>query len=374
MQKKIKVMIVDDSLPFRSILSSALQGHPQIEVISTAYNGSMCLNRIKENKPDVITLDFEMPDMNGLETLKAIREKYPEIGVIMLSALTTESASITMQAINAGADDFLLKSHEGKTREENIEIIKKDLAEKIIRCYEKKNNTFSYVKMMGDDTKEEGKSDDLTRMFSQSPGVGLEKKYEALNLEKKPVSMIAINFMQSHIGSLIEELKKLNMKKGVPVVIYIKMPESFLKSFIENLKPKVNMSLKILDNGDILLPRILYFVNGINRTFSLYQDEKIKVKIEESKENLSPNDFFKAFSNLRNIRLGAFLIAENIFTPGILGLKELKEKKHATFLLYTRALKEEDIALIENSYSKVTNAVILPSQMAEVINRMTKIS
>ena len=133
-------MIVDDSLPFRSILSSVLQDHSRIEVVSTAYNGQMCLSRIKENKPDVITLDYEMPDMNGVETLEILTKRHPDIGVIMLSALTTESASITMKAINAGADDFLVKSYDGKSREENIAIIKKDLAEKILRCYDKKHN------------------------------------------------------------------------------------------------------------------------------------------------------------------------------------------------------------------------------------------
>ncbi|MBN1521237.1 MAG: response regulator [Candidatus Aureabacteria bacterium] len=365
MEKKIKVMIVDDSLPFRSILSSVLQDHPRIEVVSTAYNGSMCLNRIKENKPDVITLDYEMPDMNGVETLEILHKKHPEIGVIMLSAMTTESASITMKAINAGADDFLLKAYEGKNREENIEIIKKDLAEKIIRCFEKKNNLKTFVGQMGDDTKDFIPLGGVKKAEASST---LSSKIKNWQIDSKPVFLILINVMQSHIGLFIEEMKKLRMKKGLPVIAYIKMPESFLKSFVDNLKPKVNSSLKILENGDSLLPRIIYFINGINRDLSFIPEDKIKVAINDSDKDLSEDEFFKAATSLSKSRTAAFLMAESIFAPGILGLKELKLRNNISVLLYTKTYREEDVKLVESSYSEVANSVLLPMHMAEAIN------
>ena len=368
MEKKIKVMIVDDSLPFRSILSSVLQDHPRIEVVSTAYNGSMCLSRIKENKPDIITLDYEMPDMNGVETLEILHKKYPEIGVIMLSAMTTESASITMKAINAGADDFLLKAYEGKTREENIEIIKKDLAEKIIRCYEKKHNLRSFVSQMGDDTKDMLPPGTLKKIEQSNI---LSEKITAWQVQSKTVSLVFINVMQSHIGLFIEEMKKLNMKKGIPIIAYIKMPESFLKSFVDNLKPKVNLSLKILENGDSLLPRIVYFVNGINRTIAFNQEEKIKAVIKETDKDLSEDEFFKSVFTLKKTRVAAFLMAESIFSPGILGLKELKNTNNISVLLYTKTYREEDVKLVEKSYSEVATSVLLPMHMAEAINTIT---
>lgn len=362
-------MIVDDSLPFRSILSSVLQDHERIEVVSTAYNGSMCISRIKENKPDVITLDYEMPDMNGVETLEILHEKYPEIGVIMLSALTTESASITMKAINAGADDFLLKAYEGKSREENIAIIKKDLAEKIIRCFEKKNNLKTYVGQMGDDTKEMGPLGGATKKAPVSND--LELKIDKWNVTQKPVSLVMISVMQSHIGLFIEEMKKLHMKKGLPVVVYIKMPLSFLKSFVDNLKPKVNSSLKILENGDSLLPRIVYFVNGINKQIKFVKEDKIKVLIDESEKDLTEDDFFKAGNELAKTRITGFLMAESIFASGILGMKELKLNGNISILLYTKTYREEDVKLVESSYNQVASSVILPMHMSDAINTIS---
>ncbi|MCK5708158.1 MAG: response regulator [Candidatus Aureabacteria bacterium] len=368
MSKKIKVMIVDDSLPFRSILSSVLQGNDQIEVVATAYNGNMALNRIKENNPDVITLDYEMPDMNGLETLKILHEKHPNIGVIMLSAMTTESASITMEAINAGADDFLVKSYDGKSREENIELIKKNLSKKIIRCFDKKHNLRTYVGQLGDDTKEMGPLGGTKKEHVEADLDDNKKKW---NLSTKPISLITIGFMQSHIGIFIEEMKKLHLKKGVPIIVYIKMPESFLRSFVENLKPKVNASLKILDDGDTLLPRIIYFVNGYNQNIRFEEGDKIKIHLEKSEKDLSEDAFFKATGVLTKSRMAAFLTAENVFTPGILGLKELKSKDNLTFLLYTKSYKEEDVKLVENSYSQIASSVIIPMKMASTINGLT---
>jgi two-component system chemotaxis response regulator CheB len=370
MDKKIKVMIVDDSLPFRSILSSVLQGHEQIEVIATAYNGTMAINRIKEGKPDVITLDYEMPDMNGLETLKILHEKYPEIGIIMLSALTTESASITMKAINAGADDFLVKSYEGKSREENIEIIKKDLSEKIIRCFEKKNNLKSFVRQMGDDTEEQGT--DAAAKKAAAVSAGIESRMDKWDLDTKPVSLVMVSVIQSHIGLFIEEMKKLHMKKGLPIIAYIRMPESFLKSFVENLKPKVSASLKILEDGDTFLPRIVYFVNGIGKRIALDESgDKFRISVTDSDKDLTEDDFFKAGTALRKTRIAAFLMAESIFATGILGMKDMKSKNNLSLLLYTKTYREEDVKLVESSYSQVATSVLLPMQMAETINAIS---
>jgi two-component system, chemotaxis family, protein-glutamate methylesterase/glutaminase len=368
MDKKIKVMIVDDSLPFRSILSSVLQGNDRIEVVSTAYNGSMAVSRIKENKPDIITLDYEMPDMDGLETLKIIHQKHPEIGIIMLSALTTESASITMQAINSGADDFLLKTYEGKTREENIEIIKKELVDKIIRCFEKKNIRRNFLSQ-----EEDSKKSPSLKASKDAAGAGadLSAFADEWKIATKPVSMCLISFMQSHIGTFIEEMKKLHMKRGIPVIVYVKMPESFLKSFVENLKTKVSLSLKIVEDGDVLLSRVVYFFNGVNKSIALTEEvSKIKVRISPSEKDLTEDEFFKS-AGMLHCRTAFFLTAETVFSGGILGLKEMKQKGNLTFLLYTKTYKEDEVKILKDSYSQVATTVLLPFRMADALIAIT---
>jgi two-component system chemotaxis response regulator CheB len=106
--KPTRVLIVDDSAFVRKALSSMLHGESDIEVVGLASNGQEAIDRTAELKPDIITLDVEMPVMNGLEALRVIMDKYPT-PVIMISSLTTEGAAATIEAMSAGAVDFIPK-------------------------------------------------------------------------------------------------------------------------------------------------------------------------------------------------------------------------------------------------------------------------
>lgn len=106
--KKIKVLIVDDSALVREILIKALSLDPGIEVIGTASNPYIARDKIVQLKPDVITLDVEMPRMDGVDFLRRLMPQYP-IPVVMVSALTKKGASITLDALEAGAIDFVTK-------------------------------------------------------------------------------------------------------------------------------------------------------------------------------------------------------------------------------------------------------------------------
>ncbi len=106
---KIRVLIVDDSVVMRKILSDTMRQDPEIEVVGTASNGLIALQRMAQMAPDLVTLDIEMPELDGISTLKEIRRQYPRTRVIMCSTLTERGASITMTALAAGADDYLAK-------------------------------------------------------------------------------------------------------------------------------------------------------------------------------------------------------------------------------------------------------------------------
>jgi two-component system chemotaxis response regulator CheB len=111
---RIRVMVVDDSVVIRRLVTQALEQDAMIEVVGTASNGAIGLQRIPQFNPDVITLDIEMPDMNGLEMLRRIRREYPQLRVIMFSTLTERGAAVTLEALTLGADDYVTKvSNEG---------------------------------------------------------------------------------------------------------------------------------------------------------------------------------------------------------------------------------------------------------------------
>ena len=129
----LKVLVVDDTIVYRKIVSDVLAGVPDVEVVSTASNGKIALSRIAALKPDLLILDIEMPEMNGLEVLGAIKEKSLDVGVIVLSALTTKGGEMTMKALELGAFDFVTKP-EGVSAEESRDQVKSTLVP-LVRTY-----------------------------------------------------------------------------------------------------------------------------------------------------------------------------------------------------------------------------------------------
>jgi two-component system chemotaxis response regulator CheB len=106
--KKIRVLVVDDSALMRKLIPQILEADPSIEVVGTAMDGNFCLKKIEELQPNVVTLDLEMPGMNGIDTLKEIMRYHP-LPVIVVSSHSTEGASVTLKALGLGAFDFVTK-------------------------------------------------------------------------------------------------------------------------------------------------------------------------------------------------------------------------------------------------------------------------
>lgn len=107
--RKIRVLVVDDSTVLRRLLADALASDPALEVVGTASNGRIALAKLGQLNPDVVTLDMEMPEMDGLETLVELRKTYPRLPVIMFSTLTARGATATFDALARGASDYVTK-------------------------------------------------------------------------------------------------------------------------------------------------------------------------------------------------------------------------------------------------------------------------
>src|SRR5262245_53830804 len=107
--RKIRVLVVDDSVVVRRLIADSLKEDPAIEVVGTAANGRLALSQLSQLQPDLVTLDIEMPALDGLETLAALRKTHPKLPVIMVSTLTHRGAAATLDALALGANDYVTK-------------------------------------------------------------------------------------------------------------------------------------------------------------------------------------------------------------------------------------------------------------------------
>ncbi len=134
---KVRVLVVDDSALMRKLIPQMLEADGSIEVVGTAMDGNFCLRKLEELKPQVVTLDLEMPGMNGIDTLKEIMRRHP-VPVIVVSSHSTEGASVTLKALALGAFDFVTKPKDASavtvTAAELIAKIKAAAGCKVVRA------------------------------------------------------------------------------------------------------------------------------------------------------------------------------------------------------------------------------------------------
>jgi two-component system chemotaxis response regulator CheB len=128
---RIRVLVVDDSVVIRRLVAHALAEDPQIEVVGFATDGAAALKRIAELSPDVVTLDIEMPVMNGLETLRRLKASKAACFVVMFSTLTERGAAATIEALSLGASDYVAKAANVGKLDRSMESLREDLIPKI---------------------------------------------------------------------------------------------------------------------------------------------------------------------------------------------------------------------------------------------------
>ena len=129
--ERIRVLIVDDSVVIRRLVMHALEEDASIEVVGVAANGVIALQRIAQFSPDVVTLDVEMPEMDGIETLRHIRRDFPQVRVIMFSTMTERGAEITLTALTAGADDYVTKASNEGSLDRSLAKLRQELLPKL---------------------------------------------------------------------------------------------------------------------------------------------------------------------------------------------------------------------------------------------------
>lgn len=256
---KIKVLVVDDSFFMRKAISKILEDD-EIEIVGTANNGKEGVEKALELKPDIITMDVEMPVMNGLEALKKIMQKYPT-PVIMVSTLTSEGADATMEALTSGAVDFITK----KAAFKEMDSLKEELIQKvkgIARSTSLRNhlNRSKLLHRMAPGETSDSKKDSVLMPRAEELIKYKIKPYRKL----APDDVKAVNIGVSTGGP--EALKFLIplLPSDLPVPVFVEqhMPQGFTKSLSERLNNMSPIRVKEAEDNEPVMPGIVYIAPG----------------------------------------------------------------------------------------------------------------
>ncbi len=264
----IKVLVVDDSAFMRKALTSMLQEDPEIKVIGTARDGLEAIEQIQKLRPDVVTLDVEMPRMDGLTALKEIMQKCP-VPVIMVSSLTTEGAKVTLEALDLGAVDF----------------IPKNLSELSVNIVKIKGMLIDKIKTIG--RRGLVKRKPIVRP-AEPPKVETPKveppKVKIATTERR-IGIVSIGTSTGGPKALQEIIPKLPKDFPVPIVIAQHMPPNFTKPFAERLDQLSQLSVKEAEEGEPIKPGMVYIAPGRGHMRLKRRGIETLISISEDKED-----------------------------------------------------------------------------------------
>ncbi len=301
----IKVLIVDDSAFMRNTLSNMISSDSEIQVIGIARDGIEAVEKVASLKPDIVTLDVEMPRMNGIEALKQIMDKNP-VPVLMVSSLTTEGARVTLDALDMGAVDFIPKNL--STLSSNIIKIKETLIDKIKKIGKK----------------------GLVKGLRKPPAIPLTMPEQSAYTSHRRVSIIAMGSSTGGPKALQNILTLIPKDFPVPIVIAQHMPPVFTGPFAERLNQLCAIEVKEAENGEPIRKGIAYIAPGrghmsvhrkkLTETLISVSDDRAEYIYRPSIDVL----MLSVVENFSGHVLGVILTG--LGNDGAKGMKEIKNK------------------------------------------------
>lgn len=254
----VKVLVVDDSGFFRRRVSEILSADPNIQVIGTATNGREAIDQALALKPDVITMDYEMPMMDGITAVRNIMQRCPT-PVLMFSSLTHEGARVTLDALEAGAVDFLPKNFEDISR--NPERVKQLLCEKIHTIARSNRRSFSppAVPAAAPTASARPALRPTASSSLNRPAIAVASSAAP---KRKAYKLVAIGTSTGGPVALQRVLTQLPGNFPAPIVLIQHMPAAFTKAFAERLDKLCRISVKEAEDGDVLRPGLALLAPG----------------------------------------------------------------------------------------------------------------
>jgi two-component system chemotaxis response regulator CheB len=236
---KVRILVVDDSVVFRRLLSQELSADPALEVVGTAANGRIALAKMAQLAPDLVILDVEMPEMDGLATLTELRKTYPYLPVIMFSALTERGAEATLDALSRGATDYFTKPTDVGGLDAALEVLREELIPEIKTLCAANTRRARPSVIRG----------------PVGPGTGSPER-------TGPVELVAIGTSTGGPNALAEIIPRLPADFPVPIVLVQHMPPMFTRLLAERLSAQSRIRVAEGTSGAVLEPAHAWVAPG----------------------------------------------------------------------------------------------------------------
>lgn len=229
------MLVVDDSVVIRRLVTHALEQDPALDVVGAASNGAIAMQRIPQLNPDVLTLDIEMPEMDGLEVLRRVRREYPQLRVIMFSTLTERGAAITLEALTLGADDYVAKASNEGSLDRSMARLREELVPKIKQFFH-----------LAAPSREVPRPEPAHLQTAPQPSRGVT----IVQTAKSRPKVVAIGVSTGGPTALGSILPTLPADFPLPVLVVQHMPPLFTRLLAERLHSTCQLSVEEAKQGD----------------------------------------------------------------------------------------------------------------------------
>lgn len=351
--KTQKIFIVDDTRTFRAILRESIGDlSPYGELIGEASDGMEALKHPRLSESDLVLLDIYMPNMNGLEALRAIKSRYPQISVVMISDSADQNTPTTIAALTQGALDFIHKDPNPKETRMNRSYLKGEL----LRILQILKGGFPQ-------TEEQA-------VWTPPPLIKRQKAFSPLTF-----SLIAMGVSTGGPKALNFLLPKLTPDLGCPILLVQHMPEKFTKSLAESLNQQCILQVKEAMDGEELTPNTIYIAQGgRHMEITRFLEGAHRIKITDTPPVLSCRPsvdiLFKSIAHHWKKNNVLAIILTGMGYDGLEGVRELKMKgcycisqDKATSTVYgmPKAIAENNLA------DEILPLSLIPTRMAKLV-------
>lgn len=282
----IKVLVVDDSSFFRRRLTEILSGDAELEVIDTANNGQQAVEKALALKPDVITMDIEMPVMDGITAVREIMQQQ-RTPILMFSSLTHEGAKATLDALDAGAVDFLPKKFEDIARDKDEAI---SLLRQRVKAVARRLPGRSVAATRPALTRSGFERPKLAERLKETPAVSRPVSSGAFKASGKAYKLLAIGTSTGGPVALQKIITALPANFPLPILLIQHMPAAFTGAFATRLNGLAKISVKEAEDNDVLKPGVAYLAPGGKQMLVEGKAEQARLRIMEDD---SPRITFK---------------------------------------------------------------------------------